>query len=209
LIGHAGHPEVIGTLGRYHHEYGGSIYLVQTVEDVAKLEVNEPGNLAFVTQTTLSVDDTKQVIAALKERFPNIVGPRKDDICYATQNRQMAVRRLAAEVDVLIVVGARNSSNSNRLREVGENSGLSAYLVQEAEDIDSNWFSAGARVGLTAGASAPEILVEEVLERLSNLGIADVQELDAEPEGVNFPIPSDLVKLRQHAQASKAAAPIG
>lgn len=209
LIGHAGHPEVIGTLGRYHHEYGGSIYLIQTVEDVAKLEVNEPGNLAFVTQTTLSVDDTKQVIAALKERFPNIVGPRKDDICYATQNRQMAVRRLAAEVDVLIVVGACNSSNSNRLREVGEHSGLSAYLVQEAEDIDSNWFASGARVGLTAGASAPEILVEEVLERLSVLGIADVQELDAEPEGVNFPIPSDLVKLRQRTQASKAVAPIG
>ncbi len=192
LIGHHHHVEVNGTLGHYDKEFGGDIYLVQTVEDVADLNVENPEELAYVTQTTLSVDDTKEIINALQERFPKITGPRKDDICYATQNRQQSVKQLADAVDILIVVGARNSSNSNRLREVGEHRGLQSYLVQDAEDLEVSWFDNAASVGVTAGASAPEVLVHEVLEKLRSFGISEVKEMDAEPEGVTFPLPSSL-----------------
>ncbi len=192
LIGHAGHVEVNGTLGQYNKDYGGEIYLVQNVEDVAKLAVKNPDELAFVTQTTLSVDDTMQTIDALKTRFPKIVGPRKNDICYATQNRQNAVRRFTGKVDLLLVVGARNSSNSNRLRELGEHQGLEAHLMQDADDLNPAWFRPNIRVGLTAGASAPEVLVEEVLKKLQEFGIKSVEEMGAEPESVSFPLPKEL-----------------
>ncbi len=196
LIGHAGHVEVNGTFGRYDPSAGGAIYLVQTVEDVARLAVRHPEELAYVTQTTLSVDDTRQVIAALRARFPAIQAPRKDDICYATQNRQNAVKQLAHALDVLVVVGARNSSNSNRLREVAEQMGVAAYLVQDAADLDPAWFEADTRVGVTAGASAPEVLVQEVLERLRQLGARAVREIAAEPETVTFSLPAALVTER-------------
>ncbi len=192
LIGHAGHVEVNGTLGQYNKEFGGEIYLVQNVEDVARLEVKNPSELAFVTQTTLSVDDTMLIIEALKTRFPEIVGPRNNDICYATQNRQNAVRQFTGKVDLLLVVGARNSSNSNRLRELGEHQGLDAYLVQDADDLDPTWFRQGIQVGLTAGASAPEVLVKGVLDKLQEFGITSVEEMDAEPESVAFPLPKEL-----------------
>ena len=192
LIGHHHHVEVNGTLGHYDKSFGGDIYLIETVDDVAALEVKNPDKVAYVTQTTLSVDDTKEIINALQERFPSIVGPRKDDICYATQNRQQSVKQLSDSVDILIVVGARNSSNSNRLREVGENRGLRSYLVQDAEDLEESWFVGSRSVGVTAGASAPEILVHEVLEKLRSFGISKVREMEAEPEGVTFPLPSSL-----------------
>lgn len=192
LIGHEQHVEVNGTIGHYDKSFGGDIYLVETVDDVAKLHVKNPGDLAYVTQTTLSVDDTKDIISALRERFPEIVGPRKDDICYATQNRQLAVKEMSDEVDTLIVVGARNSSNSNRLREVGEHKGLRAYLVQDAEDMDESWFKDGSLIGVTAGASAPEVLVQEVLQKLQEFGHTDIKQMEAEPEGVTFPLPSSL-----------------
>ncbi|HYK82127.1 MAG TPA: 4-hydroxy-3-methylbut-2-enyl diphosphate reductase [Gemmatimonadales bacterium] len=196
LIGHAGHAEVSGTFGRYDRAAGGDIYLVQTVDDVARLTVRNPEELAYVTQTTLSVDDTRQVIAALRQRFPAIEAPRKDDICYATQNRQNAVKQLAGEVDVLVVVGARNSSNSNRLREVAEQMGVAAYLVQDADDLDAAWFRPDTRVGVTAGASAPEVLVAEVLRRLQTLGASAVREIAAEPETVTFSLPPVLTTER-------------
>ncbi len=202
LIGHERHVEVNGTIGHYDKSFGGDIYLVETVDDVAKLNVKNPEDLAYVTQTTLSVDDTKDIIAALRERFPEIVGPRKDDICYATQNRQLAVKEMSDEVDTLIVVGARNSSNSNRLREVGEHKGLRAYLVQDAEDMEESWFQDGSRIGVTAGASAPEVLVQEVLQKLQALGHTDIKQMEAEPEGVTFPLPSSLRgKLSETANA--------
>jgi 4-hydroxy-3-methylbut-2-en-1-yl diphosphate reductase len=199
LIGHAGHPEVNGTFGRYNATGGGAIYLVQTVEDVAKLEIHNPAALAYVTQTTLSVDDTERIIAALRKRFPGIAGPRKDDICYATQNRQNAVKVLASGVDVLVVVGARNSSNSNRLREVAEHMGLVAYLVQNAHDLDPAWFGPETRVGVTAGASAPEVLVAEVLARLQEFGARDVRHMDAAPEAVTFSLPPALAAASARA----------
>jgi 4-hydroxy-3-methylbut-2-en-1-yl diphosphate reductase len=199
LIGHAGHPEVNGTFGRYDPTGGGAIYLVQTVEDVAKLEVQDPGALAYVTQTTLSLDDTEQIIAALRNRFPAITGPRKDDICYATQNRQNAVKALAGGVEVLVVVGARNSSNSNRLREVAEHMGLVAYLVQSAHDLDPAWFGPETRVGVTAGASAPEVLVAEVLARLQEFGAREVRHMDAAPEAVTFSLPPALAAASPRA----------
>jgi 4-hydroxy-3-methylbut-2-enyl diphosphate reductase len=202
LIGHAGHPEVNGTFGRYDRTAGGDIYLVQTVEDAARLEVKHPGELAYVTQTTLSMDDTQQVIAALRARFPAIEGPRKDDICYATQNRQNAVKLMAREVDVLVVVGARNSSNSNRLREVAEQMGLAAYLVQDADDLRPVWFRPTTRVGVTAGASAPEVLVREVLARLRSFGARSVREIAAEPENVTFSLPAELTAERPAEAAS-------
>ena len=194
LIGHAGHPEVNGTLGHYDRSFGGEMYLVQEIGDVDKLQVKNPDELTYVTQTTLSVDDTAHIVRALKQRFPKLKDPRKDNICYATQNRQMAVRRMAGEIGMLIVVGARNSSNSNRLREVGEQMGVPAYLVQDAGEIDSEWFSSGMKVGITAGASTPEVLVQEVLEQLKSEGVESVTELDSKPEGVTFRLPPVLAK---------------
>src|SRR5512139_3316218 len=192
LIGHQGHPEVEGTMGQYDTSVGGSIYLVERPADVAKLQVRNPDELAFVTQTTLSVDDASVVIEALRQRFPNIIGPKKDDICYATQSRQDAVKSLAPQCDVVIVVGSPTSSNSNRLREVARNLGVPAYMVDNASEIDPHWVIGKVRVGLTAGASAPEILVREVIERLNQLGIGSVENLDGAQEKVSFALPKGL-----------------
>jgi 4-hydroxy-3-methylbut-2-enyl diphosphate reductase len=194
LIGHERHVEVNGTMGHYDKKWGGNIYLVESVDDVAKLQVKNSSDLAYETQTTLSIDDTKQIIDALRKRFPAIGGPRKDDICYATQNRQMAVKQMMDDIDLLIVVGARNSSNSNRLREVGEKKGLEAYLVQDAEDLNKSWFNKSPRVGLTAGASAPEVLVQEVLEKLKQFGVSNIIDMESDPEDVTFPLPMSLRK---------------
>jgi 4-hydroxy-3-methylbut-2-enyl diphosphate reductase len=190
MIGHKGHPEVEGTMGQASE----GMHLVESVEDVARLEVRDPMQLAYVTQTTLSVDDAAGIVAALKTRFPFIVGPKKDDICYATQNRQDAVKSLAKESDVVIVVGSKNSSNSNRLAEVAKNLGIPAYLVDGAEQIDPAWIPAKARVGLTAGASAPEVLVEGVIERLKTLGAGAVSPLQGIEENVTFPLPKELIQ---------------
>ncbi|PVZ29720.1 4-hydroxy-3-methylbut-2-enyl diphosphate reductase [Pseudomonas sp. CC120222-01a] len=192
LIGHEGHPEVEGTMGQYDASNGGAIYLVEDEEDVAKLQVNDPDHLAFVTQTTLSMDDTSRVIDALRARFPNIGGPRKDDICYATQNRQDAVKQLASESDVLLVVGSPNSSNSNRLRELAERMGTPAYLIDGAEDMQRGWFEKAERVGITAGASAPEVLVQGVIEQLKAWGATGAEELDGRPENITFSMPKEL-----------------
>jgi 4-hydroxy-3-methylbut-2-enyl diphosphate reductase len=192
MIGHKGHPEVEGTMG----QATGRMYLVENVEDVARLEIrtgNQPA-LAYVTQTTLSVDDARVIVQALNARFPAIVGPRKDDICYATQNRQDAVKALAGKVDRVIVVGSKNSSNSNRLREVAAISGVPAYLVDGADQIEAAWLGNATRVGVTAGASAPEILVNGVVERLKALGASQVETLNGVPENVNFPIPKELLE---------------
>lgn len=192
LIGHEGHPEVEGTLGRYDHSFGGSIYLVEDVEDVAKLSVNDPEHLAYVTQTTLSMDDTAAVIDALRDKFPDIKGPGKDDICYATQNRQDAVRQLAADSDVVLVVGSPNSSNSNRLRELAERMDTPAHLIDDATQIDPAWFEGCTTIGLTAGASAPEILVEGVINRLCELGAGMPTELEGRKETMTFNLPREL-----------------
>jgi 4-hydroxy-3-methylbut-2-enyl diphosphate reductase len=193
LIGHAGHPEVEGTMGQWRREYGdGRIYLVEDVAGVATLQVNQPDALAFTTQTTLSVDDTKEIISALQARFPAIQGPRHDDICYATQNRQDAVRLLAEQCDVVLVVGSVNSSNSNRLRDVAEKMGARSYLIDGAENIDPAWVDGARRVGITAGASAPEVLVEGVVARLRELGATAVEHLEGEPENVVFALPKEL-----------------
>jgi 4-hydroxy-3-methylbut-2-enyl diphosphate reductase len=197
MIGHAGHPEVEGTMG----QCDGGIYLVESVADVLSLVVPEPATLAYVTQTTLSVDDAAAIVNALKRRFPGIVGPKKDDICYATQNRQDAVKFLAPQVDVVIVVGSPNSSNSNRLREVAAHRGVPAYMVDRADELDASWISGRARVGVTAGASAPEVLVREVLSRLKELGASSVRELDGAPESVVFPMPKGLPPA--HASAAE------
>jgi 4-hydroxy-3-methylbut-2-enyl diphosphate reductase len=191
LIGHAGHPEVEGTMGQYNATTGG-MYLVESPEDVAKLTVKDPNNLAFVTQTTLSVDDTAIVIDALRERFPNIVGPSKDDICYATQNRQDAVKTLAAECDLVLVVGSVNSSNSNRLRELAEKMGTPAYLLDDAEQVDPQWLVGKNTIGLTAGASAPEVLVQQVVAKLQALGVESTEEDNGERENVEFSLPREL-----------------
>ena len=191
LIGHVGHPEVEGTMGQYTSEQGG-MYLVETPEDVAKLAVKNPDDLAFVTQTTLSVDDTSRVIDALRMTFPNIEGPRKDDICYATQNRQDAVKNLAQQCDVVMVVGSKNSSNSNRLRELSDKLNTTAYLIDNAQEINPDWLNSVSVVGLTAGASAPELLVKNVVERLRELGVTEVNELDGRPEKVEFSLPKEL-----------------
>ena len=188
MIGHKGHPEVEGTMGQSE----GGMYLVETAEDVANLQVNDPDHLSFVTQTTLSVDDATIVIDALKQRFPEIQGPKKDDICYATQNRQDAVKALAESCDLVIVVGSPNSSNSRRLREVAVARGISAYLVDGAEEIDAAWLSGKQRVGVTAGASAPEILVERVVERIQGLTNALIVQREVVEEGVSFPLPKEL-----------------
>ncbi|PHR65521.1 MAG: 4-hydroxy-3-methylbut-2-enyl diphosphate reductase [Idiomarina sp.] len=191
LIGHAGHPEVEGTMGQYNNPKGG-IYLVESVDDVAKLEVKDPKQLHYMSQTTLSVDDTADVIDALREKFPEVQGPRKDDICYATQNRQDAVRDLAGEVDVLLVVGARNSSNSNRLRELAEKMGTPAYLIDDATCIDQAWLEGKENVGVTAGASAPEVLVRDVVKKLQAWGGQTVQERSGREENITFSIPPEL-----------------
>lgn len=192
LIGHAGHPEVEGTMGQYDERNGGCMYLVETPEDVWALPVKNPANLAFVTQTTLSVTDTALVIDALRKRFPSIQGPRKDDICYATQNRQDAVRELARQCDLLLVVGSRNSSNSNRLRELAENEGTPAYLIDGPEDIDPAWLTGQQNMGVTAGASAPEVLVQQVINRLRELGAWVVEETQGRAENVVFVLPREL-----------------
>lgn len=191
LIGHEGHPEVEGTMGQYTSKKGG-MYLVETPEDVAKLKVKNPDELAFVTQTTLSVDDASIVIDALKAHFPNIKGPRKDDICYATQNRQDAVKNLAEQSDLVLVVGSKNSSNSNRLRELSNKLDTPAYLIDSAKDIDSTWLENMQVIGLTAGASAPEILVQQVVERLKELGVSEADEDDGRRETVEFSLPKEL-----------------
>jgi 4-hydroxy-3-methylbut-2-enyl diphosphate reductase len=190
MIGHEGHPEAEGTMGQ--SESG--MYLVDSEADVAALEVKNPDHLAYVTQTTLSIDDCARVIAALKARFPKIVGPKKDDICYATQNRQDAVKFMAPKADVVIVVGSPNSSNSNRLREVARNLGRDAYLVDKAEEIDPAWIEGKRTIGVTAGASAPEVLVQEVIQRLQSLGAKRVRELDGISEAVTFPLPRSMAK---------------
>ena len=197
LIGHAGHPEVEGTLGQWDRLSGkGNIYLVETPEDVAVLHVNSPDNLAYATQTTLSIDDTLAVIEALRQRFPAILGPRHDDICYATQNRQDAVKRLGQQCDLVLVVGSPNSSNSNRLRELAEKQGVPAYLIDGAEDIDQAWVLGRQRIGVTAGASAPESLVQGVIARLNEWGASSVQHLEGKPEDVTFALPKELrIKL--------------
>lgn len=193
LIGHEGHPEVEGTMGQYEKLGGdGGMYLVETPDDVARLEVTHPNDLAYVTQTTLSMDDTAKVIDALRARFPNISGPRKDDICYATQNRQDAVKGLAERSQVVLVVGSPNSSNSNRLREVAERVGTRAYLIDSAEEILPDWVEGADTVGITAGASAPEVLVKQVVERLKSWGAETVEDYVGRPENVTFPIPKVL-----------------
>jgi len=196
MIGHAGHPEVEGTMG----QVATGIYLVETPQDVDRLEVKSPDNLAFVTQTTLSVDDATAIIAALQRRFPAIVGPKKDDICYATQNRQDAVKALVPSVDAVIVVGSPNSSNSNRLREVAAHRGVPAYMVDRAEELRAEWVAGKRRVGVTAGASAPEILVQQVIAKLKELGALGVTELSGTPENVVFPMPKGLAG-EGHAKA--------
>jgi 4-hydroxy-3-methylbut-2-enyl diphosphate reductase len=190
MIGHEGHPEVEGTMGQAH----GGMYLVEGPEDVAKLEVADPENLAFVTQTTLSIDDTGRTIDALKSRFPTIAGPRRNDICYATQNRQDAVKALAKACDVVLVVGSPNSSNSNRLREVAANQGIPAYMVDNAGELRPEWVAGKDVVGVTAGASAPEILVKQVVDKLLALGGTSVRELEGATEKVTFPLPKALAK---------------
>jgi 4-hydroxy-3-methylbut-2-enyl diphosphate reductase len=197
MIGHAGHPEVEGTMGQCE----GGIHLVESVADVEGLAVPDPANLAYVTQTTLSVDDAAAIVDALRRRFPRIVGPKKDDICYATQNRQDAVKFMAPQVDVVIVVGSPNSSNSNRLREVAAHRGIPAYMVDRADHLDPSWVNGKTRVGVTAGASAPEVLVREVLARLRALGAGSVRELHGAPENVVFPMPKGLPPA--HASAAK------
>ena len=190
MIGHKGHPEVEGTMG----QTDGGMYLVENVDDVATVKVDDQHTaLAYVTQTTLSVDDANAIVQALRKRFPHIVGPKKDDICYATQNRQDAVKAMAGRVDVMIVVGSKNSSNSNRLREVAAIDGVRSYLVDGADQLDPAWFSGTPRIGVTAGASAPEVLVSGVIARLKELGANDVATLDGTPENVNFPLPKELL----------------
>ncbi|KMM86864.1 4-hydroxy-3-methylbut-2-enyl diphosphate reductase [Pseudomonas taetrolens] len=192
LIGHAGHPEVEGTMGQYDGSNGGAIYLVEDEKGVASLNVMNPEKLAFVTQTTLSMDDTSRVIDALRARFPSIGGPRKDDICYATQNRQDAVKQLASECDVVLVVGSPNSSNSNRLRELAERMATPAYLIDGAEDLQKSWFDGVGLIGITAGASAPEVLVRGVIQQLHAWGATGADELAGREENITFSMPKEL-----------------
>jgi 4-hydroxy-3-methylbut-2-enyl diphosphate reductase len=192
MIGHSGHPEVEGTMGQADR----GIYLVESVADVGRLEVRDATNLAYVTQTTLSVDDAAAIVDALKQRFPKIIGPKKDDICYATQNRQDAVKLMAAQCDIIVVVGSPNSSNSNRLREVAAKAGCAAYMVDDESELEREWFEGKRHIGVTAGASAPELLVRKVVERLRELGGAEVRELDGVVERVVFPMPKGLHPAR-------------
>ncbi len=193
LIGHRGHPEVEGTMGQYDSSNGGDIYLVETPEDIPKLPVRDPGNLRYVTQTTLSKDDTSIIIDALYDFFPEIQGPKKEDICYATQNRQDAVKKLTEQCDLILVVGSKNSSNSNRLREIAETRQIEGYLIDTADDINPDWLRDKKRVGLTAGASAPEVLVQEVVQYLKNCGVEQVSSIGFS-EDVVFPLPKALRK---------------
>jgi 4-hydroxy-3-methylbut-2-en-1-yl diphosphate reductase len=199
IIGHSGHPEVEGTRGRVE----GLVYVLSSVEEVAQLELKDPEHVAYVTQTTLSIDDTRDVVKALKSRFPNIRGPELNDICYATQNRQNAVREMSKMIDILLVVGARNSSNSNRLREVGEQNGIIAHLIQDTKDLDPKWFTPRSRVGITAGASTPEILVQGVLDKLRDYGVEVVEDLDGVQESISFRLPAEL--LRAELKQKQAA----
>ncbi|RXR08328.1 4-hydroxy-3-methylbut-2-enyl diphosphate reductase [Pseudoxanthomonas composti] len=193
LIGHAGHPEVEGTMGQWTREGGvGTIYLVEDIEQAHTLQVNQPDNLAYTTQTTLSVDDTIGIIEALRARFPALQGPKNDDICYATQNRQDAVRELARECDLVLVVGSPNSSNSNRLSELAQRDGVESHLIDGAHEIDPAWIAGKQRIGVTAGASAPDVLIEGVIQRLRELGAASVSELQGEPESMVFALPKEL-----------------
>lgn len=192
LIGHAGHPEVEGTMGQYDASNGGTIYLVENEEDVARLQVRDPSRLAFVTQTTLSMDDTARVIDALRKHFPAIEGPRKDDICYATQNRQDAVKQLASECDLVLVVGSPNSSNSNRLRELSDRMGTPAYLIDGADEIRPEWLEGVSNIGVTAGASAPDVLVQQVIRHLRDSGADSVTELAGRAENIVFSMPKEL-----------------
>jgi len=191
LIGHEGHPEVVGTMGQYNNEAGG-IYLVESPEDVARLQVKDVNNLCYSSQTTLSVDDTANIISALRDKFPAIEGPRKDDICYATQNRQDSVKELAQITDLVLVVGSTNSSNSNRLREKASCEGVNAYLIDNAADIDHEWFTGVRRVGVTAGASAPEVLVQAVIGKLKTLGGSVITENPGVQENTVFEVPAEL-----------------
>ncbi|UNK56795.1 4-hydroxy-3-methylbut-2-enyl diphosphate reductase [Pseudoxanthomonas daejeonensis] len=193
LIGHAGHPEVEGTMGQWSRENeGGAIHLVEDIDGVATLQVGQPENLAYTTQTTLSVDDTRGIIEALRQRYPAIQGPRHDDICYATQNRQDAVRELAGRCDLVLVVGSPNSSNSNRLAELARREGVESYLIDGAHEIEPSWVAGKRHIGLTAGASAPQVLVDGVIARLRELGAEGVSELDGEPEDMVFALPKEL-----------------
>jgi 4-hydroxy-3-methylbut-2-enyl diphosphate reductase len=192
LIGHEGHPEVEGTMGQYNTANGGAIYLVEDEADVDALVVRDPENLAYVTQTTLSMDDTAKVIEALRNKFPKVQGPRRDDICYATTNRQDAVRQLALECDLVLVVGSPNSSNSNRLRELAERCGTEAYLIDGPDDINPEWIKNRTSIGITAGASAPEVLVKQVIDKLKACGAAAPIEMDGTPENISFSLPKAL-----------------
>ena len=192
LIGHRGHPEVEGTMGQYDHVHGGDIYLVEDCDQVNELQVNNPAALSYVTQTTLSMDDTARVIESLRKKFPDIKGPRRDDICYATQNRQDAVKQLASECDLMLVVGSPNSSNSNRLRELAERIGTESYLIDSAADIDAEWLLGKTTIGITAGASAPEILVRQVIDGLCRLGAEAPQEMQGREENITFSLPREL-----------------
>ena len=191
LIGHQGHPEVEGTMGQYDSS-GGAIYLVENEQDALALEVNDPAKLAYVTQTTLSMDDTALVIDALRQKFPLIHGPRKDDICYATQNRQDAVKSIVDDCDLLLVVGSNNSSNSNRLKEIASKKGIAAYLIDDASQISEQWLTDCHVIGITAGASAPEVLVQQVMKKVSQLSNADVHEVDGVKEDIAFSLPREL-----------------
>jgi 4-hydroxy-3-methylbut-2-en-1-yl diphosphate reductase len=191
MIGHAGHPEVAGTMGQCE----GGMYLVENEADVEKLKVKNENEVAFVTQTTLSVDDASRIIDALKQRFPKIIGPKKDDICYATQNRQDAIKFMAKKCDLVIVVGSPSSSNSNRLRDVANTFGVEAYLIDNATELNADWLKDKKSIGVSAGASAPEVLVQEVITRLKQLGAASVKELDGITENVTFPMPKNLIPI--------------
>lgn len=196
LIGHANHPEVEGTMGQYNTSFGGAIYLVESLSDAKKIKVQDPSDIAYVTQTTLSVDDTKEIINTLKSRFPEVKGPRKDDICYATQNRQDSVKQLALESDLILVVGSKNSSNSNRLREIAERAGVESYLIDSAEDLKPKWFLSKSTIGITSGASAPEHLVQEVIETIEREYSAELpSSFKRVDEGVAFRLPKELRSL--------------
>ncbi|MGF1448482.1 MAG: 4-hydroxy-3-methylbut-2-enyl diphosphate reductase [Opitutales bacterium] len=204
LIGHAGHVEVEGILGSFDASAGGRIHRVDSVEDVARLRVDQPENLAYVTQTTLSLRETETVVQALQRRFPRIRGPLREDICYATQNRQNAVDAIAPRIDILVVVGAHNSSNSNRLREVGASHGLPAYQVEHPDELQPQWFRAPVRIGLTAGASTPDCLIDEVVNRLREWGVRQIVEAPAFDENVHFPVPKSLSpELRAEVPAAR------
>ncbi len=206
LIGHAGHPEVEGTLGQYrrHADGRGGMYLIESVDDVWQLRVKDPDYLAFVTQTTLSMDDTAEIIDALRKRFPRIVGPKKEDICYATQNRQDAVKRMVEYCDLILVVGSQTSSNSTRLKEIAEKQGIAAYLIDSAEEIRDTWLEGRRSVGVTAGASAPEVLVEQVVAKLRERGGLEVTEVPGITEQVMFSLPRELVRAGDAVEPSEA-----